>query len=242
MAHSSQDTNTRRPFLTANWRYLLNVTFRVPPEILLPHVPAGLTLDVRDGSAFASIVAFHFLDTRVKGLKIPGHVHFPEINLRYYVKWGERRGVVFWKELVPKPCIALVANRLYNEPYQATPMRVNLNHAGATRELVHHFQYGGQPQEIRARFGPSRSLPAEDSEAFYFQEHDIGFGRTHGGQTLSYDVIHPRWQVYDLKDYALDMDFARLYGPQWGFLAQAEPHCTALAEGSVVKVYGKRGI
>jgi uncharacterized protein len=242
MTHPSQDTKSRRPFLTATWRYLLNVTFRVPPEILQPHVPRGVDLDVREGTAFASIVAFHFLDTRVKGLPVPGHINFPEINLRYYVKWGDRRGVVFWKELVPKPCIALVANRLYNEPYQATPMRVDLQTSGETQEVVHRFAYGGRPQEIRARFAPPLSLPPEDSEIFYFQEHDIGFGQTHGGQTLSYDVIHPCWQVYELKDYALDMDFARLYGPQWGFLAEAEPHCAGLAEGSAVAVYGNQKV
>lgn len=230
----------RRPFLTATWRYLLNVTYRVSPEILLPHVPRGLTLDVRDGTAFASVVAFHFRDTRVRGLRIPGHVHFPEVNLRYYVKWGDRRGVVFWRELVPRFCIAAVANRLYNEPYQATRMHVSLEPDGPDQRLCHRFRYGGHWQEIHARFGPELSYPPENSEAFYFQEHDIGFGRTHGGKTLSYDVIHPRWRNYALKDYALELDFARMYGPEWAFLSEARPHCAVLAEGSEVAVYGKQ--
>jgi hypothetical protein len=236
---STSIAESRRPFLTATWRYLLNVTYRVPPEVLQSHLPPGLTLDVRQGSAFASIVAFHFRDTRVRGLLIPGHVHFPEINLRYYVKWGDRRGVVFLKELVPRYCIALVANRLYNEPYEATSMSVNLTPDGEDQRLTHRFRYGQRWHHIHARFGPELHLPADNSEAYYFQEHDIGFGVTHGGQTLSYDVKHPHWRNYALKDHHLDLDFGQLYGPEWSFLSEAEPHCATIAEGSAVKVYGK---
>lgn len=230
----------RRPFLTATWRYLLNVTFPVPPEILHPHVPPGVELDVQNGRAFASIVAFHFLDTRVKGLKIPFHVNFPEINLRYYVKRGEQRGVVFWKELVPKPAIAWVANGLYNEPYYPARMRVDLREEAGLHHLRHDFRYGGKDHRITARFRPPLHTPAEDSPAHYFKEHDIGFGLSHRGNTLSYDVIHPRWAIYDLLDWQLDMDFAALYGPQWAFLASTQPVNALLAEGSAVEVYPAR--
>lgn len=227
-----------RPFLTAEWRYLLNVTFPVPPDILLPHVPPGVTLDIQEGQAFASIVAFHFLDTRVRGLRIPFHINFPEINLRYYVKRGERRGVVFWKELVPKYCIAAVANQIYNEPYEATRMHVALQGPAAQRELLHTFRYGGAEHRIRAVFDETqRHIPEPGSTEHYFKEHDIGFGQTRRGAGRSYDVIHPRWAVHPLLDYELDMDFARLYGEQWAFLAHTQPINALLAEGSAVAVY-----
>jgi uncharacterized protein len=227
----------RQPFLTATWNYLLNVTYRVPPELLLPHVPKGVDLDVQEGTAFASIVAFHFLNTRVKGIKIPFHVNFPEINLRYYVQHQGRRGVVFWKELVPRTCIALVANRLYNEPYQATDMQVQLGQNGEQKWMQHDFRYAGRPQRIRAQFKENRHVPTEESVAHYFKEHNVGFGVNHRGQTLAYDVIHPHWAIYDLQDWRLDLDFGLLYGPQWEFLSEAQPHAALLAEGSEVAVY-----
>jgi uncharacterized protein YqjF (DUF2071 family) len=55
-----------------------------------------------------SVVGFRFLDTRVLGVRVPWHSHFDEVNLRFYVRRrlpdGElRRGVVFVRELVPRP-------------------------------------------------------------------------------------------------------------------------------------------
>ena len=112
----------RRPFLTARWSNLAILTYEVPPALLEPHLPAGLELDRRGGAAFASLVAFDLLDTRVWGVPWPGFRQFPEINLRFYVKRGERRGVVFIREFVPQPAVAWLARAIYNEPYLVAPI------------------------------------------------------------------------------------------------------------------------
>ena len=156
------------PFLTATWSHLLNVTFKVPPELLLDKVPEGVELDIQDGYAFASVVAFDFLNTRVKGIKIPFHVNFPEINLRFYIKHNGKRGVMFWKELVPKHCIALVAKRVYNEPYEATPMTSQIVKHGDFKKLTHDFTYKGKANQIEAVFSEETFLPEEDTLTHYF--------------------------------------------------------------------------
>src|SRR5437870_9067010 len=99
----------RRPFLTARWSNLAILTWEVPPALLEPHLPAGLELDRRDGAAFASLVAFDFLDTRVLGIPWPG---FPEVNLRFYVRLRAQRGVVFIREFVPQAIVAWLARAL----------------------------------------------------------------------------------------------------------------------------------
>ena len=115
-------------FLTAQWRRLAMFNFLVPPELLTPYLPAGTEIDFWEGNCYLSLVGFRFLDTHVKGYKIPGHVDFEEVNLRFYVRYkhpqdGWRRGVVFISEIVPKWAIALIANALYKEHYRALPMR-----------------------------------------------------------------------------------------------------------------------
>ena len=113
----------KRPFLIARWERVALLSYVVPPEVLTPHLPPGLTLDTRDGHAFASLVAFDFLDTRVLGVPWPGFRDFPEVNVRFYVRHGAERGVVFVRELVPQRLVAWVARTVYNEPYVATPMQ-----------------------------------------------------------------------------------------------------------------------
>ena len=106
-------SDSRQPFLTAEWRHLLMLNYPVEREVLEPLVPAGTTLDTYKGKAYVSLVAFLFLKTRLLGVPVPFHQDFEEVNLRFYVRrfsgddW--RRGVVFVKEIVPKPAIAFIA-------------------------------------------------------------------------------------------------------------------------------------
>ena len=94
-----------RPFLTAQWRDVVGVTFACDEERLAPYVPAGTTVDHLDGAPRVSLVAFEFLRTRVLGVPIPGCIRFPEINLRFYVRHGGERAVVFIRELVPRRAV-----------------------------------------------------------------------------------------------------------------------------------------
>ena len=86
------------PFLTAAWRDLLLLNWRVDASLLQNYVPAGTQLDSWGGDNWVSLVGFRFLDLAVKGIPALGHRDFPEINLRFYVRRevaGEiRRGVV----------------------------------------------------------------------------------------------------------------------------------------------------
>ena len=108
-------------FLTAEWRHLLMVNYVVDAVVLEPLVPTGTELHLWQGEAFVSVVGFRFLKTKVRGLPIPFHRDFDEVNLRFYVRrrveneW--RKGVVFIKEIVPRRAIAFVARWVYNENY-----------------------------------------------------------------------------------------------------------------------------
>src|SRR5262249_61320330 len=116
-----------RPFLTAEWRMLAMLNYVVDPAMVADLVPRGTELDSFGGQTYISLVGFRFERTRVRGLWIPFHSDFDEVNLRFYVRrtaGGEvRRGVVFVREVVPRRAIAAVANAVYHEHYAALPMR-----------------------------------------------------------------------------------------------------------------------
>src|SRR5579872_6019505 len=116
-----------KPFLTSNWTNLINITYAVNPEILLPWLPKGVEFDIIDGSAFVSLVPFDFTDTRFKGMYIPFHANFPEINLRFYVKHKNNKGVVFIKEFISKFSVKTIANIFYNENYETAMLKSNVN-------------------------------------------------------------------------------------------------------------------
>ncbi len=116
-----------KTFLQAEWRKLAMANYEVDPKILEPYLPHKTELDFWNNTCYVSLVGFMFLNTKMLGVKIPFHINFEEVNLRFYVKYNDngewKRGVVFIKEIVPKPALTFVANTLYNENYQTMPMR-----------------------------------------------------------------------------------------------------------------------
>src|SRR6478672_11462765 len=112
----------KKRFLTAEWNNLLMLNYEVDPSLLESLVPAGTVLDVFEGRAYVSLVGFEFNRTRVLGFAVPFHQNFEEVNLRFYVRRGSKRGVVFIRELVPRYAVAAVARLLFKENYSCVPM------------------------------------------------------------------------------------------------------------------------
>jgi uncharacterized protein YqjF (DUF2071 family) len=228
-----------RPFLTAEWRNLFLATYTVPPDLLRPRLPPGLELDTRQGSAFVSLVAFEFLDTRVLGTPWPGYRNFPELNLRFYVHRGEERGVVFVREFVPRRLIAWLARLLYNEPYRAAPMSVTHQDTPAGRTMEYRLRWAGREHTLSVTGAQPAYLPDETTDEHFFKEHYWGYGMTRGGRGLRYAVAHPRWEVFPVQSYRIDLDWASVYGPEWSFLGKATPFSTVFALGSPISVFPK---
>jgi uncharacterized protein len=233
-------TTSRWSFLTAEWRHLCLFTYAVPPARLEPHLPPGLALDTIDGEAFVSLVAFDFLKTRVLGVPWPWHRNFPEINLRFYVREGERRGVAFIRELVPRRLIAWIARALYNEPYAYAPMRSQVRRQaerdGDRLVVEHTLMAGGRPQRLSISASSVAHIPDEASREHFFKEHSWGYGRSRRGELLRYEVRHPVWSIHPVLAHQLDWDFGAVYGAEWADLGTLEPRSVILASGSPIRV------
>ena len=232
-------TESTRAFLTARWQHLVLVNYPVEASLLAPYLPPGLTLDRLDGQPHVSLVAFDFLNTRVLGIPWPGYRHFPEVNLRFYVRDGERRGVVFIREYVPKRLIAYIARGLYNEPYTYAPMESRVELKQNELEVTHWLTRKNQTSQLKVVAHGTASTPDEDSEAHFFKEHSWGYGTSRRGKRVTYEVRHPVWSTYDVRAYSLDWDWAGMYGPEWAHLSSVKPRSVFLAQGSDVSVSPK---
>lgn len=242
-------TPRKRVFLAARWQALAMINFAIEPELLEPLVPRGTTLDLFGGVAYVSVVGFLFRDTRLLGLPIPGHIHFEEVNLRFYVQRTVgrevRRGVCFVKELVPKWAIATVARWSYNEPYQALPMRHEVDLAAiiaADQSAVNHaVSYGwkttaGWNGLQICTTGPRRPIE-EGTLAEFIAEHYWGYCRQRDGGTVEYEVEHPRWNAWPAESRGWQGDVPAFYGEPWAAALRRSPSSAFLADGSAVKVF-----
>lgn len=226
----------RRAFLTAQWLHVLGVTYPVDEALLEPHLPRGAQIDTLEGSPRVSIVAFHFRRTRLRGVPIPLHVNFGEINLRFYVRLHGRRAVVFIREFVSRPAISVIAKLTYNEPYRTIRMRDDVLARDDGVIGVRHRFGRGLRNRLEAWADPAPVVPAEDSAGYWLTHHDLGVGRGRDGAARSYEVDHPVWALHEVRSLDVEVDFGALYGPRWAFLSESEPSHVTLAAGSAVSI------
>ncbi|MDB5202820.1 MAG: uncharacterized protein JWQ27_2229 [Ferruginibacter sp.] len=229
-----------KPFLEAEWRNLIMVNYVVDPKILEPYLPAGTTVDLFHGKAYVSLVGFLFAETKVLGVKIPFHINFEEVNLRFYVTHEGKRGVVFIKEIVPKAAISFVANNLFGEKYATAPMKHFFLQAG--EDFVFSFQWksDGRWNMLEAVTETHAVEMPPGSEEEFIAEHYYGYSRKNERTTFEYEVKHPRWRVFPVIEYTVNTDFAGLYGDAFAALKDSVPASVFVAQGSAISVGNKR--
>jgi uncharacterized protein YqjF (DUF2071 family) len=232
-------------FLKAEWRKLAMANYAIDPEILRPYVPNHTELDLWNGRCYVSLVGFLFTNTRIKGVKVPYHIHFEEVNLRFYVRYNDngewKRGVVFIKEIVQRPALTLVANTVYGEPYETLPMAYSWTESEEALIVDYRWKKNGSWNNFEVVVDPKAVDMLDNSEEEFITEHFWGYTKRRNGYTSEYEVQHPRWQIYPLRSYAINVDYAQTYGEAFGFLDAMEPVSVFLAEGSEIKVKkGKR--
>ncbi|MEN0046633.1 MAG: DUF2071 domain-containing protein [Bacteroidota bacterium] len=233
-------------FLKAEWRKLAMANYEVDESILQSYVPKGTELDIWNGTHYVSLIGFMFLNTKVLGIKIPFHVNFEEVNLRFYVRYKEsgewKRGVVFVKEIVPKAAITFVANTLYGEHYATHRMRHSWEEKTDKRIVSYEWKIQNNWQRFSVEAERQLSKIEVGSETEFITEHYWGYTKVNDRKTSEYEVTHPKWQQYLVKNYEVAVDFGLNYGEQFSFLNSAKPKSVMLAEGSEITVEGKRNL
>lgn len=236
----SNFTNMKEPFLTAEWQNLLMANYSVDPSILKKYLPCYTELDAFNGVHYVSLVGFLFANTKVRGLSIPFHKSFEEVNLRFYVRYKEntqwKRGVVFIKELVPKRMISFIANTVYKENYATHPMKHSWIEHENELQVEYYWKAGKRWNFLKAIAEKEPSPLVDGSEEEFITEHYWGYTFIRNTCTGVYQVAHPRWRVHKVKTYDINCDTEKLYGKEFTpFLHQA-PSSVFLAEGSEIQV------
>ena len=234
---------SRNKFLSAEWRKLIMANYEIDPGFLKKYIPAKTELDVWDNKYYISLVGFMFLNTRVRGLKIPFHSDFPEVNLRFYVRYRAgnewKRGVVFINEFVPRAAITFVANNLYKERYVTYPMKHKWE-MGDKLMIGYYWKKNNNWNKLEATAATGSCELEQGSKEEFITEHYWGYSSINKDTTGEYQVEHPRWRMYPVEQYSIDCNFETLYGKDFGCLNQVDPASIFLAEGSPVTIYAKK--
>lgn len=225
------------------WRKLIFANYRVDCDILESYLPYQTVLDRLDGNCYISVVSFMFRNTRMAGVRLPLLANFEQVNFRFYVKHktpnGYRHGVVFLKELVEKPVITFLSNIFLKENYETVPMTHQHGSSDGNLHIDHGWAYGKKGQFIRVTAGNEPTGPSHHAQ--YFCERHWGYTEMNEKKTFELEVLHPKWQAYEVKDWDVRIDFGATCGSDFRFLNQLQPESVMLFEGSPVS-FGQKNI
>jgi uncharacterized protein YqjF (DUF2071 family) len=233
---------SKRVFLSAEWRDLVMLNYEVEPSLLIRYVPPGTALDSFNGRTYVSLVGFRFCRTKLFGcFPIPFHAEFEEVNLRFYVRRKEssddRRGVAFIAEVVPRRAIATTARFVYGENYTCLPMRHHIETEGFAKTAGYQWKVGDQWCRLSAQTVGPPKRPQEGSLEQFITEHYWGYSTQRRGGCLEYYVSHAPWQVWATAEAEFDGDASTLYGRELATVLQRRPQCAFVADGSPVIIF-----
>lgn len=226
--------------LTAEWRSLAILNYEVDPSYLLARVPAGTEIDLWDGRALVSIVAFLFLKSKLFGFRMPFHQQFAEVNLRFYVRGpAGQRGIVFIQNIVPNPAVALVAGGIFQEHFRTLPVTSAITLAGdAGGNARYEWRYRGVWSHFDLHTTGPIGAPAPESVGSFVTDRDWAYTALRDGTSQEYRIEHAPPRVWPAACASLELNDAfcvDMYGPELARSLQSRPRSALIVEGSPVK-------
>jgi uncharacterized protein YqjF (DUF2071 family) len=174
-----------------SWVDLMFAHWRVAPELLAPLVPAPLELETFDGTAWLGVAPFVVTELRPRLLPpLPGLAAFREANVRTYVRFRDRPGVLFLTLEASSRAAVTAARLVYRLPYHHARM-------GGSRsgDWVRHAS-DREGLHVAARFapgGPHAVSGRGTLEEFLVERYCLY--TSSAGLVWRSDIDHPPWRL-----------------------------------------------
>lgn len=174
-----------RDTLFAHWR--------VPPSALAAAVPPPLELDTYDGSAWLGIVALAMTDLAPRELPaLPWVSAFPQVNLRTYVRLGDRAGVYFFSLNAPRLMAVGMGNVLGLSYFTAN---IEMTKRNDTVRVSSERRSNDLRTGFVAEYRPIGKAfePQPGSLDHWLTERYCAYLVGRSGRTTSLDIHHAPW-------------------------------------------------
>jgi len=145
----------RNPIGYQNWHSLAFLHWRIPPDRLATLLPAGLSVDTYDDSAWVGLVPFHMSGVRPWWCPaIPGVSAFHETNVRTYVHVDGVPGVWFFSLDAASRLAVWVARARWRLPYHHSRMRVERVRDDGEDRMIYSSLRTGRGSQTPGAVGP----------------------------------------------------------------------------------------
>jgi uncharacterized protein YqjF (DUF2071 family) len=180
--------------MTQTWRDLLFAHWPFDSRLLQSKIPAAFPLDLFDGVAWVGVVPFRMTNVAPRGVpSLPGISEFPELNVRTYVRVGDKPGVYFFSLDAASSLAVRAARTLLNLPYYNAAMSVT----PIADDFAYQSRRTNGAAEFAGTYGPTAeaSAPSEGSLEYFLTERYCLYNMDHRGWPYRLDIHHPMWSL-----------------------------------------------
>ena len=186
--------------MTQSWHDLLFAHWPVAVDRIRAMIPPGLELELYDRQAWLGVIPFHMTNVAPRGVpSLPWVSAFPEINVRTYVRVGDRPGVYFFSLDAGNPLAVTAARALFHLPYYLAEIEV-ISDSGSVQYWSRRSRADTAQScsaDFRARYravGPVKT--AERGSLDYFLTERYCLYTVDGRFRLRrVDIHHPPWPL-----------------------------------------------
>ncbi|MGA8026261.1 MAG: DUF2071 domain-containing protein [Bryobacteraceae bacterium] len=192
------------------WRWLTFLHWPYRAETIRRLLPDRIGLDTFEGSAWVGLTPFYLANLRPPFLPaLPWISHFPETNVRTYVRGPDgERGVWFFTLEADRLAAVLAARSLYRLPYRWSDMRVERR--GAAVEYQSERRRPFARAETRILIESGSPLRAGDFDNFLTARYRL---YTAVGKRLAFAQIeHQPWPLHQGRVLQLEQDLIEAVG------------------------------
>jgi uncharacterized protein YqjF (DUF2071 family) len=184
-----------KPIFLADWIDALFIHFEVSPMLLQKQVP--FELDLRNGNAYVSVVAFTQRNLRpAAGGAIGRWISRPLachefLNIRTYVRFNAETGIYFLAEWIPNRLASLIGPRMYGLPYRVGKLTyqidMNQSHYDGNIDGAGHVRFC-------ARMDPRPIEPSEPRKLAEFLIERYSAFTWLNGAARRFRIWHEPWK------------------------------------------------
>ena len=180
--------------LTQTWTDLLFAHWPVEAASMRRRIPPELDLDLFDGRAWIGVVPFRMSNVTPRLVPpLPWVSTFPELNVRTYVRAGDKPGVFFFSLDAGSALAVAAAQALLNLPYFHADMTIE-----SGTEIHYSSRRKGSPAaDFEARYRPAGSprVAAAGSLEHFLTERYCLYAVDRARRPYRLEIHHPAWTL-----------------------------------------------
>jgi uncharacterized protein YqjF (DUF2071 family) len=179
--------------MTQAWHEMLFVHVPIDVGLIEQRVPCAFEVDTHQGLAWISIVSFRMTHVRLRGLPpVPTTERFPELNVRTYVRVGNKPGVYFFS-LDAASALAVWSARRLGLPYFVADMIVSRDGGSITYQSSRR----AGPASFAASYRPDGPASHADPGSLdhFLTERYCLYALNPRGRPFRLEIHHRPWTL-----------------------------------------------